>query len=128
MWGQINELVVQSSHRIITGIANFLPGLLALLVIVSITIILTALVRVVLRRFLESIDFDGLIQRWGFPELAEWSPQHSPSVLASRIVSWSIILVGMLIGINALDAALTSVLVVRLLAYIPHVIAAVVVL
>src|SRR4051794_34629865 len=124
MWGQINELVVQSSNRIITGIANFLPGLLALLVIVSLTIVATAVVRVALRRFLRSIDFDGLIHRWGFPELAEWSPNRSPTLLALRIISSSIVLVGLMIGINALDATLTSVLVVRLLAYIPHVIAA----
>jgi len=128
MWGQINELLVQSSARIMTRIANFLPGLLALLVIISITILVTVIIRVVLRRFLRSVDFDGIVQRWGFPELAEWSPKHSPTLSAIRIVNWSIILVGVLIGISALDAALTSLLVVRLLSYIPNVVAAVIVL
>ena len=99
MWGQINELLVQSSARIMTRIANFLPGLLALLVIISITILVTVIIRVVLRRFLRSVDFDGIVQRWGFPELAEWSPKHSPTLSAIRIVNWSIILVGVLIGI-----------------------------
>ena len=128
MWGQINELLVQSSVRIMTRIANFLPGLLALLVILSFTILVTVIIRVVLRRFLRSVDFDGMVQRWGFPELAEWSPKHSPTLSAIRIVNWSIILVGVLIGISAFDAALTSLLVVRLFAYIPHVSAAVLVL
>src|SRR5262249_29656478 len=114
MWDQINGLVGQSSNRIITGIANFLPGVLALIVILAITIMLTVIVRLTLRRFLRSIDFDGIVGRWGFPEVAEWSPKHSPSLMAIRIVNWSIILVGILIGINALDAALTSMLVVRL--------------
>src|SRR5436309_1315914 len=71
MWGQIDDLLVQSSARIMTRIANFLPGLLALLVIISITILVTVIIRVVLRRFLRSVDFDGIVQRWGFPELAE---------------------------------------------------------
>jgi Conserved TM helix len=128
MWAQINQLVVQASQRIMTGIINFLPGLLALLVIVSITVVVTVVVRVALRRFLRSVDFDGMIHRWGFSELAEWSPKHSPTLLAIRIVNWSIIIIGILIGINALDAALTSALVARLFDYIPHVIAAAIVL
>ena len=128
MWDQINGLVVQSSNRIMSGIANFLPGVLALVVILLITMLVTFGVRVVLRRFLRSVDFDGIVSRWGFSEVAEWFPKQSPSLMAIRIVNWCIILIGILIGINALDAELTSRLVARLFDYIPHVIAAVIVL
>jgi hypothetical protein len=128
MWDQINGLVVQSSNRIISGIANFLPGLLALIVILLITMLVTVVVRVVLRRFLRSVDFDGIVNRWGFSEVTEWFPKQSPSLMAIRIVNWCIVLVGILIGINALDAELTSRLVARLFDYIPHVIAAFIVL
>jgi hypothetical protein len=82
----------------------------------------------VLRRSLRSVDFDGIVSRWGFSEVAEWFPKQSPSLMAIRIVNWCIILIGILIGINALDAELTSRLVARLFDYIPHVIAAVIVL
>src|SRR5262249_14995871 len=51
-----------------------------------------------------------------------------PSLIAIRIVNWCIVLIGILIAINALDAQLTSRLVARLFDYIPHVIAAVIVL
>ena len=128
MWEQIHGLVVQASDRIVTGIANFLPGVLALIVIIAITVVLTVIVRMALRRFLRSVDFDGMVARWGFPEIAEWSPKHSPSLMAIRIVNWGIILVGILMGVNALDATLTSMLVVRLFEYIPHVVAAIIVL
>ena len=73
MWEQINALLTQSSSRVFTGIANFLPGLLALMVIFLITVTLVAILRIILRRFLRSIDFDLRVVRWGFPELAEWS-------------------------------------------------------
>ena len=128
MWDKINGLVVQSLNRILSGIANFLPGVLALIVILLVTILVTVIVRVALRRFLRRVDFDEIVHRWGFPEVAEWSPQRSPSLMAIRIVNWCIILIGLLIGINALDASLTSMLVVRLFDYIPHVLAAVVIL
>jgi hypothetical protein len=128
MWEQIHGLVVQASDRIVTGIANFLPGVLALIVIIAITVMLTVIVRMALRRFLRSVDFDGMVARWGFPEIAEWSPKHSPSLMAIRLVNWGIILIGILMGVNALDATLTSMLVVRLFEYIPHVVAAIIVL
>jgi hypothetical protein len=128
MWAQINRLVEQSSSRILAGIADFLPGVLAFIVILLITIILAFIVRVALRRFLHSVEFDEVVHRWGFPEVTEWSPQRSPSLMAIRIVNCCIILVGLLVAINALDAALTSTLVARLFDYIPHVLAAVVIL
>ena len=128
MWDKINGLVVESLNRIISGIANFLPGVLALIVILLVTILVTVIVRTVLRRFLRKVDFDRIVGLWGFPEVAAWSPKHSPSLIAIRIVNWCIILVGLLIGINALDASLTSMLVMRLFDYIPHVIAAIIVL
>ncbi len=128
MWEQINALLTQSSSRVFTGIANFLPGLLALMVIFLITVTLLAILRIILRRFLRSIDFDLRVVRWGFPELAEWSPRRSPALLLIRIVSWTILILGLLAGISALDAALPSLLVVRLFAYIPNVLAALLVL
>ena len=128
MWAQINRLLEQSANRILSGIANFLPGVLAFIVVLLITILVAFIIRVALRRFLRRVDFDEVVHRWGFPELAEWSPQRSPSVMASQIVSWCIILIGLLVGIYALDASLTSMLVVRLFDYIPHVLAAVIIL
>jgi hypothetical protein len=128
MWDKINGIVVESLDRIMTGIASFLPGVLALVVILLVTILVTVIARRVLGRFLQKIDFDGRVTRWGFPEVVNWLPKHSPSLMAVRIVNWCIILIGLLIAINALDASLTSMLVVRLFDYIPHVIAAVVIL
>jgi hypothetical protein len=128
MWEQINALLTQASSRIVSAIANFLPGLLALVLIMLVTLTVAAIARVALRRFLQSIDFDELVGRWGFQELSEWSPRGKPALLIVRIVSWSIIILGLLIGISALDAALPSLLVVRIFDYIPNLIAALVVL
>ena len=128
MWDKFNGLVVESLNRIMAGIANFLPGVLALIVIVLVTILVAVIVRRALRRFLQKVDFDGRVSHWGVPQLVNWLPKHSPSVMAVRIVNWCIILIGLLIAINALDASLTSMLVVRLFDYIPHVIAAIVIL
>jgi hypothetical protein len=128
MWDQLSALLSQTSSRITTSIVNFLPGLVALLAILLITVALSAILRLALRRFLRSIDFDGRISRLGFPELLELSPKRSPTLLIVRIFSWTILILGVLAGVSALDAALPSLLVVRLFAYIPNVLAAFLVL
>jgi hypothetical protein len=124
MWEQFAAVLAQSSNRIVTGIANFLPGLVALLVVLLITIALSAILRVALRRFLRNIDLDGRISRLGFPELIELSPKRSPTLLLVRIMGWTILILGVLAGISALDVALPSLLVMRLFAYVPNVLAA----
>lgn len=128
MWDQFRTLLLQSSNRILTGIANFLPGFLAFLLILLITIIIAAVSRAVLRRFLRGIDFDRRVVQWGFPELAEWSPGHSPSALFIRLIGWTILIVGLLAGVSALDGVLPSMIVVRLFDYLPNVVIAAIVL
>ena len=128
MWDQIHALILQSSDRIFAGVANFLPGLLAFLLILVFTLALVAVFRLALRRFLREIKFDERVVRWGFPDLLEWSPRRSPSLGLIRVVNWAIFLIGLLFAISALDAALPSMLVVQLFNYIPSVIAALVVL
>jgi hypothetical protein len=60
--------------------------------------------------------------------LEEWSPSKSPSRLVARALAWTVMFTGFLIGISAFDATLTSQLVSRLFAYLPNVLAAVLVL
>lgn len=128
MWDQIQAMLSQSSNRIVSGIANFLPGVLALLGILVFTFAVAGIIRFALRRFLRGIQFDERVARWGFPELTEWAPGRSPGLLFIRIITWTILIIGLLAGISALDAALPSMLVVRLFNYIPNVLAAFIVL
>jgi hypothetical protein len=86
------------------------------------------IVRLVLRRSLRGIDFDTRMQEWGFSSLVEWSPSKSPTLLVTRLVFWAIILLGLLVGISALDANLTSRMVNGLFGYLPSVLAAIFVL
>jgi hypothetical protein len=128
MWDQVHALLYESSRRILANLVNFLPGVITLLVILLFTAIVATVVRVTLRRFLRSVEFDQRVTRWGFPELSEWSPGRSPSILLTRVVTWTILILGLLAGVSALDAALPSLLVVRLFEYLPNVLAAAIVL
>ncbi len=124
MWDQVNDILTKSAARITGRIADFLPGLLALIVVLLLSIILAWAVRFMLRRSLRGMHFDKRLDQWGFSALAEWSPSRSPTLLLCRVAFWTIILIGLLVGLSALDAQLTSELVRGVFAYVPRLLAA----
>jgi hypothetical protein len=128
MWEQINEILTQSASQITAGIARFLPGLLALIFVVLLAVVIAWIAGAVFRQSLKRISFDARLAQWGFDGLADWSPARSPTLLLVRIIRWTVILLGLLVGTSALDADLTSRLVVGLFGYLPNVVAAILVL
>ncbi|WP_035352181.1 hypothetical protein [Edaphobacter aggregans] len=104
MWQQVELALSQSAHRALVTLANFLPGLLALMLAVLILTGLGALLATLLRRFLTAIRFDERLSRNSVIPL-EWAPSHSPTLLATRLVFWAHVVLGGLIGISAFDAA-----------------------
>ena len=124
MWNEANQLLNQAAGRIIRSVAEFLPSLLALVLVLALALLVAWIVRGMVRRSLRGFDFDRRTGQWGFSALAEWSPAKSPTLLMASIAFWTVILVGALIGVSALDANLTNLLAMRLFAYLPNVVAA----
>jgi hypothetical protein len=128
MLTQVREIFTDAGGRIMQGVENLLPGLLALAFMLLLAIVFGAIVRVMIRRSLRGIDFDQRIRQWGFSSMADWSPSGSPTLLVAGLAFWFIILVGLLVGVSALNIDLTSVLVLRFFEYLPNVLAAVLIL
>jgi hypothetical protein len=128
MWVQIQQALNESMVRVITKIANFLPGIVALVVALAIAIVFAWTVANLLRRSLRSFQFDDRLATWGLSSLAEWSPSNSPTLLVIRVISWVIILIGFLVGLSAFDATLTSQFVERFFSYLPNAAAAIILL
>ena len=127
MLDRVNAILNQATERVTGSIAAFLPGLLALAVVLILTVAIAWIGRLMIRRSLQRIDFDKRVDRWGLSGVAEWSPSRSPSILIASVAYWCLVLIGLLIGLSALDATLTSTFVIRLLNYLPNVFAAVVI-
>jgi mechanosensitive ion channel-like protein len=127
MWEQVSQALDQSLTRVMTRIASLLPGFLALLVALLVSSLVAWAIGFVLRRSLKSLDFDRKATGWGLPGFQS-EADRSPTDWVVRIVSWSIIFVGFLVGVTAFEATLTSRLVSQLFAYLPNLAAAVIVL
>ncbi len=128
MWEQVKQALVDSTARFLTRFANFLPGLAALIIALLVSAVLAWILAAIVRRVLAALHFDERLGRWGFSSLAEWSPMKSPTRLISRSVAALVIISGFLIGIAAFDFDWTYLFVQKTFAYIPDVLAALLVL
>jgi hypothetical protein len=124
----VKQALDQSTTRFLTALTRLLPGLVALIVALLISVVLAWILAIVVRRLLVSVRFDERLVRWGLPSPAEWSAMKSPSILVSRFVAALVIMTGLLIGVSAFDAELTSLLVRSVFAYIPNIVGAMLVL
>lgn len=125
MSDSLHDVLRQTMTRITAALADFLPGLLAFFLILLVTFAIAFALRAIVRRSLHRVDFDTHVGHWGFSAVTEWSPGRSPSILMAQIAFFGVLVIGILIGISALDSRLTSDLILELFSYLPHVVAAI---
>jgi hypothetical protein len=128
MWEQIKQALVDSTTHFLTRFAHFLPGLAALILALLVSAVVAWILAAVVRRVLASLHFDERLGGWGVSSLAEWSPMKSPTRLISRSVGALVMVSGFLVGIAAFDLDWTYLFVQKMFAYIPDVLAALLVL
>jgi hypothetical protein len=128
MWESANEALREATRRVVLDVAAFLPGLLAFLVAVFISLIAASVISSLLRRLFKRLDFDARVDQWGFAPWAEWTRSKSPAKTVCRVCYWAVLLTGLLIGLSAIQANLISRMVYGLFEYLPHVVAAVLIL
>jgi hypothetical protein len=128
MWEQVSDVLRRSALRTAENVADFLPGVIGLAVIVSVALLFALTARIVVARVLRGMQFDRNAERWGLDVVADWSAVGGLSTVVARATMWMILLVGLLIGFSALDAALPEAFARRVFAYLPNVLAALLIL
>jgi hypothetical protein len=128
MWNHIEQALHDSMARVTTKIATLLPGVLAFIVALLIFFLLAWIVSALVRWLLTALKFDERVGR-GSGSISELSPAHTPTVLATRLVYWALVLVGVLVGLSAFEAASAEPgLATYLLAYVPRIVGAAILL
>jgi hypothetical protein len=127
MWAEVSQVLRQATRQIAEHVANFLPGVVVSVVLILVTVVVAILVRLLLVRALRGLDFDRRADRWGLaPVLAR--PSVTPSHTVARVTYWTILVLGLLLSLTALDASMPSRLALSVFWYIPHLIAAAIIL
>ncbi|MEO6058020.1 MAG: hypothetical protein ABI860_07565 [Gemmatimonadales bacterium] len=121
MWDQVTFALQESLSRMLSSLASFVPAVIAMLLAVLIAVAVGVVIRWVLRRILYGLRFDERLDDWGLSAIAEWSPGRSPTRLVGRVVMWGSLMIGVLVGLAALEATLMTVMLSRLITYLPNV-------
>lgn len=128
MFSQVKDALLDSFGRVLTKLAVFLPGLLALVLAVTILALVGAGLAWAIRRLLTRVRFDERVGRENSAGVSDWSPSHSPTLLISRVAFWACVVLGLAIGISAYDAAGTGDISPFLLPYLAHSVGALLIL
>ncbi len=128
MFSQVKDALVDSFGRVLTKLAVFLPGLVALVLAVTILALLGAGLAWAIRKLLTRVRFDERVGRENSGGVSDWSPSHSPTLLISRVAFWACVVLGLAIGISAYDAAGTGDISPFLLPYLAHSVGALLIL
>jgi hypothetical protein len=124
MWTEVIDTLRRSLSQALAGVAGVLPGVIAMGVALLAAALIGWLLSSIVAWTLGRLDFDARLARLGPESLADWSPERSPARLASRIVFWSAMAFGVLIGLAALDPGILSVFAARLVSFVPNLFAA----
>lgn len=123
------DLILEPLQEVFHTIKQFLPNLLAMLVILIIGILVARVLRAVLVRFLKAIKFDSWSDRMGMTTLMRkgdlWA---KPSRALSSILYWIMIIVALMMGLSALKIQAVDNLVSQFFLYLPRAFSAIMIL
>ncbi len=125
-WQQaILEPLRQLGHQAVVSLSS----LMGIIILILLGLIMGWLAKEVVYRVLRAVQFDRLCERLGVAsEVEQLGLARSSSYLAAKVVQGLIVLTALLAGLVAMRSQWTQNLVERFFLYLPHLIAAVIIL
>ncbi len=128
MQQQWSNIVLDAMREVGQRLLVATPRVLAALTLLLLAWVVASLVRRVTTRILRAADMDARAARWGLGGvLGRRGARPSLSEICGRLVYWAIFLVGLLMAVEALEMPGTRGVAAIVLAFLPHVIIAVLV-
>jgi hypothetical protein len=122
VWG---DAMVEAFRDMMKRIALLLPKLLALFSFVLLGLVVGLAIKAILTRVLKAVRIDTLSERWGLQAALSRAGIKQPlSQTVGRMVFWTVFVMFVFMGVDALDLPATAGLMRQLLSFFPNVIAA----
>ncbi|MDH4078775.1 MAG: hypothetical protein OEU68_03055 [Nitrospira sp.] len=122
VWG---DAIVEAFRDMMMRMALLLPKLLALMSFIVVGILVGLTMKAVLQHLLRAARVDVLSERWGLQaSLAKAGLKQPFSQVVGRLAFWTVFVIFVFMGVDALGLPTTADLMGQLLGYLPSVIAA----
>lgn len=123
------SIATESLRAVFVRVGNFLPTLLGAILVLIVGMVVARLGQRILVQFLKAVRLDDLAQKARISDFLQKGEIHySLSELLGVFLYWLVILASLLAALNALNLTVAAGLLERVLAYIPSVLAGIVVL
>jgi hypothetical protein len=120
-----SEAMLEAFRDMMKRGALFLPKLLALLTFIVLGIIVGIAIKAGLQRLLKAVGTDVLSERWGIRATLTKAGFRQPlSQVVGRLAFWTVFIMFVLMGVDALGLPATAGLMSQLLGFVPSVLAA----
>ena len=128
MFQDAGNSILQALNDSLEATANFLPNLLAALVIFVVGVIIASILRGILVRILEAISFEKALSTTGIPQaLKKAETSLTISGLLGELLRWFVILIFLIPTVDQLGLGAVNDILESLLLYIPNVVVAVII-
>src|ERR687897_1924823 len=108
---------------------SYIPQLIGAIVILVVGYVIARVLRAVVGRVLQGVGFDGWMERAGIKRFFDRADtSQTPAGILGRLVFWFVFIIAITMAADALGIQQVSAVLRQLIAYIPHVIAAVLIL
>lgn len=124
----MTQIIRESVGDFIRGVGNFLPNILAAILILLVGWIIALVLQRAVGRGLRIVKFPDVAERAGIEGfLQKGGVERSSTDLIAVLVYWLVMLIVLLTAVNALRLEMASQLLNQILLYIPNIIVAVIV-
>jgi len=121
--------MVQSLQEGLSAFFAFIPQLIGAILILIVGYIVAKILQAVVTRVLGALGFDGWMERGGIKQFFDRADtRQTPTSVLGKLVFWFIFIIAIVMATDALGIRQVSAVLSQLIAYIPNVIAAVLIL
>src|ERR687894_281593 len=125
----MNETLVQPLQNALSTFLSYLPQLVGAIVILIIGYIVARILQAVVGRVLQGVGFDGWMERGGIKQFFDRAQtNYTPATVLGRLVFWFVFIIALTMAADALGIPQVSAVLGQLIAFIPSIIAAILIL
>src|SRR5215208_4119621 len=125
----MNQAPLQPVENALSTFLSYLPQLVGALIILIIGYIVAKVLQALVGRVLRGVGFDGWMERGGIKQFFDRAQtNHTPATILGLLVFWFVFIIALTMATDALGIPQVSAVLGQLIAYIPSIIAAILIL
>src|ERR687884_1685787 len=121
--------MVESLRNALEVFLSYIPQLIGAIIILIVGYILAKILQAVVSRVLKAVGFDGWMEKGGIKQFLDRAQtRETPATVLGKLVFWFVFIIAIVMATDALGIRQVSAVLSQLIAYIPSVIAAILIL